>query len=131
VDYLGVDFGQRRVGLARASHDGRLAAPWRTLHVRGREDALDQLTHVVESGDYALVVFGLPLGADGQAGDMARRVKRIGGVLARRTGTSVVFEDEWGTSIDADRSERGDPDAVAATFILQAYLDRSSEGTDG
>ena len=124
-ELLGVDFGQRRVGLARATAEGGIATAWRTLEVRGREHAIDQLEQIVSDAGYAVVVFGLPLGADGEAGDMARRVRRVAAALTARTGVRCEFEDEWGTSLEAKRvAARSPRDAVAAALILQAYLDR-------
>jgi putative Holliday junction resolvase len=137
LELLGVDFGHRRIGLARASGEGRVARPWTTLHVRGREDGIRRLIQLLRREPVDCIVMGLPLRADGSEGDAARRLRRIGGVIADRSGVPVVFQDEYASTAEArarqDRATaEGSPparavavDALAATVILQDYLDRS------
>ncbi len=128
---LGVDFGRRRVGLARATDDGRLADAWRTLAVSGRDDALRRLTALVRDHAFELVVLGHPLSETGEVTDAARRVERFAGVLSRRTGVTVILQDEFATTLEAESLMNTVPgsgakagiDAVAAAVILQAYLD--------
>ena len=123
---LGIDFGRRRVGLARASLDGRLATPWKVLHVRGREDALAQLVSLLRRERFDRVVMGLPRNADGSEGSPARRMRRLARVLSLRTGVTVVLHDEYASTIEAAEriGARDVPlDAAAAAVILQEYLD--------
>jgi putative Holliday junction resolvase len=128
VRLLGIDFGRRRVGLALATDEGRVATPHRTLQVRGRDDALARLVTLIVDEGIDAVVLGLPLTADGEEGTSARRLQRFGEALARRTGRPVYFQDEHLSSVDAAerlRSVGADRplDEAAAAIILQAYLD--------
>lgn len=134
---LGIDFGRRRVGLALASDDGGVAAPHETLAVRGRDHAIERLVTVIAELDVDAVVMGLPLDADGTEGPMARRMRRVSEVLARRTGRPVHLQDEHLTSVEAagrlrDAGSDRPVDEAAAALILQRYLDRSDvAGADG
>lgn len=129
---LGIDFGRRHVGLARATADGRIAAPWKVLPVRGREDALAQLVALLRRESVQRAVMGLPRNADGTEGSPARRVRRLARVLARRTGVPVVLQDEYASTIEAAErvgGRKGRLDAAAAAVILQAYLDAEKTTT--
>lgn len=130
---LGIDFGQRRVGLALATDDGRVAEPHATLPVRGRDHAIDRLVAVIAELAVDEVVMGLPLDADGAEGAMARRLRRISAVIARRSGCPVHLVDEHLTSAEAatrlrDAGSDRPLDEVAAALILQRYLDGTDAG---
>ncbi len=125
---LGIDHGGRRVGLATATLEGRIATPWMTLRVRGRDEALRKLTDLIRDGAFGLVVVGLPVSADGREGASAARVRRFGQVLARQTGVRVLFQDEYGSTVAAierlaSGGSRRQVDEAAAAVILQEHLD--------
>lgn len=124
---LGIDFGRRFVGLARATVPPGLPEPWCVLPVRGREDALRRLADIVRSESIDLIVMGVPLDADGEAGPNAARLERIGRALSRATGVEIRFVDEYGTSADAREAVGGNVrvDALAAAAILRRHLDPS------
>jgi putative Holliday junction resolvase len=128
VNLLGVDFGRRRLGLARASSEGRLASPWRQLAVRGRDEALGALTEIVAREGIDLVVVGVPLAASGAETEASRRVRRFARVLEARSGVAVVFQDEFSTTREAEElaGRANDVDAVAAAVILRDYLERTN-----
>ena len=79
------------------------------------------------------VVFSLPLDASGDEGPMARRVRGEGGLLREKTGLPVIFLDERMTTARAlsavrdlggsTEGRKGDVDQLAATVLLQMYLD--------
>lgn len=129
---LGIDFGRRYIGLARATTDGRVASPWKVLPVRGREDALAKLVALVRREPIAGIVMGLPRHADGTEGSPARRVRRLARVLSRRTGVPVVLHDEYASTIEAaERLGHRDVrlDAAAAAVVLQDHLDSEEAPT--
>lgn len=134
---LGIDFGQRRVGLALSDPTGTLASPLPTLKRRaGKRPPLKALESVAREHDVEAVVFGLPLALDGTETDWTREVRAVGDRLARRLGVPVHYVDERMTSVMAERSVRGAGlprgererkervDAAAAAIILQLWLDR-------
>jgi len=128
VNLLGVDFGGRRLGLARASSDGRLATPWRQLAVRGRDDALATLADLVAREKFDLIVIGLPLAASGAETEGSRRIRRFARVLEERAGVPVALQDEFASTREAEGLARdaGQLDAVAAAVILRDYLERTN-----
>lgn len=131
---LGLDMGERRVGVAVSDAAGRVATPVRVV------DASDRgtLVAMVEEYGACAVVVGLPLAMDGSEGAQARRVRAAADALARDLPVPVRLFDERLTSKQAeramaeagvsDRRKRGKVDMLAAALMLQAYLD--SEAAD-
>lgn len=133
---LGVDFGERRVGLAVSDPTGTLASPVDTLlRRRGKRPPLKAICEVAEAHEVEKIVVGLPLTPAGEENAWCLEVRRVGDALAERTGLPVVFVDERFSSREAERrirssglsrgrrEEKDRVDAGAAAVILQAYLD--------
>jgi putative Holliday junction resolvase len=132
---LGIDFGERRIGVAVSDPTGTVASPLPTLKRRaGKRPPLAALEALAQ--EYAAVAFvlGLPLTPGGDDSDWTRTVREVGAALARRTGLPVHLLDERFTSVQAERAVRniGLPkgkreekeriDAAAAVLILQSWL---------
>jgi UPF0755 protein len=136
---LGVDFGERRVGVALSDPTGRLASPLETLlRRRGRRPPLHALAELGRTHQVRAVVFGLPLELDGSESGWTAEVRRAGEEVGRRLEVPVHFVDERMTSVLAERQvrssglsrtrreEKGRVDAQAAAIILQRWLDSGS-----
>lgn len=126
MQYLGIDFGLKRVGLAFS--DGELATPFKTIQVRNFKDALKQVIAAVEKEGFNQIVVGLPEGKIGQT--VLGFIKAL-----RQSGLNVVEADETLSTqrataqmIDSGikKKNRQTSDAVAAAIILQNYLDSLS-----
>jgi putative Holliday junction resolvase len=131
---LGIDFGEKRIGLAISDPDGRLAVPLATLERRNDRSALRQIAEIVRREGVERLILGEPKGLDGRGGENAERVRRFGARLAAMTGLPLERVDEALTSAEAasklrqagigSRREPGRIDAVAAQILLQEVLDR-------
>ncbi|MFN8556214.1 MAG: Holliday junction resolvase RuvX [Dehalococcoidia bacterium] len=129
---LGLDVGERRIGVAISDPDGRLAVPLRVIERHGAGDAA-AIAMLAEREEAGRIVVGLPLSLDGAAGAQARHSEAFAAELKAVTTADVVFYDERFSSAEADvhlraaglntRDARRHRDAVAASIILQAYLD--------
>jgi putative Holliday junction resolvase len=141
---LGIDFGERRIGLALSDPSGTLASPLPTLKRRkGKRAPLSALAEIAGENGAEALVFGLPLTLDGGDSDWTRTVREVGRALGERTGLPVYFMDERLTSVRAERAVRslGLPkkkreekervDAAAAILILQAWLDLPADRRSG
>ena len=137
---LGIDVGQRRIGLAISDPSRTLARPLGTLTV-GDHDAVDRVAGEIarlagEEDGLAVVVVGMPLRLDGSPDEHAPRVAAFVRALKGRTSIPVVGEDERLTSREAEsrlafrerdwRKRKARLDAAAAAIILQDYLDRNA-----
>lgn len=133
---LGVDFGERRIGIAVSDPTGVVATPLDTLQRRaGKRPPLARMEVIARAYEVEHVVVGLPLSLDGTETAWCAEVRSMGESLARRLGVEVSFVDERFTSVRAERAVRavGLPkgererkervDAAAAQLILQAWLD--------
>lgn len=136
---LGVDIGERRVGLAISDATGTLARPLTTLAVTGASDAVVRVADTIarlcaEDDGLSVVVVGLPARLDGTANEGTARAHAFVTALKMRTGLPIETEDERLSSREAEsrlavrekdwRKRKEKLDAAAAAIILQAYLDR-------
>jgi putative Holliday junction resolvase len=129
---LGVDPGSVRIGLALSDEDGERAHPLRTLARSDDASAAREILAEVKKAEAATVVVGLPLDLKGVEGAAARKARALA-TLLEKGGAKVVLWDERLTTAAAERTlkeqgldaveRRKVVDQVAATMLLQSYLD--------
>jgi putative Holliday junction resolvase len=133
-NYLALDVGDRRVGLSVARSDVRFAIPKGAID-RSVEDVWAVLLKLIEDEDIGTVVMGLPRGLDGQETAQTAITREFAADFEARLGILVQFQDEAGTSRQAEDALRArkvsytksDIDALAATTILTDYLSEHRE----
>jgi putative Holliday junction resolvase len=130
---MGIDVGERRIGIAIADELGMIASP-DTAVLRGKGD-LAKIRSLAEARNVDCLVVGLPTSLSGKEGPQAAAVRMFAEALAHEVGPAirVEFWDERLSTALANRSLRGrggrkkakdgTVDAVAAAVILQGYLD--------
>ena len=136
---LGIDFGERRVGLALSDPSATIASPLPTIVRRaGKRPPIAAIAELIQRNEVERVVVGLPLNLNGDETDWTAQVRDFGNKLGERAGIPVDFLDERLTSVQAERAvrsiglkrserERKDRiDAAAAVLLLQTFLDRQS-----
>lgn len=138
---VGIDVGQRRIGIAVSDATGTLARPLTTLRLEGRSlaDAVERVAHEVarlaaEDDGLAVIVVGVPSALNGTATGATAHVTGFMRALGRRTAIPIVGEDERLSSREAEqrlalrerdwRKRKAQLDAAAAAIFLQDYLDR-------
>jgi putative Holliday junction resolvase len=134
VRVLGIDFGEKRIGLAISDPEGRMALALTTLVRRDDRSAISAIAEIARREGIERLVLGEPVSLDGTRGPAAARVRRFGARLAARTALPLTFVDESLTSVEAAARLRAagiDPrreperiDAAAAQILLQEDLDR-------
>jgi putative pre-16S rRNA nuclease len=134
--WLGVDFGERRIGLAISDEDGRMALPHSTLIRTGDRQAARAIAALARREGVGRLVVGEPRRLDGTAGEAAERARRFADRLGVETGLPCELVDEALTSVAAAErlrevgvDARRHPerlDAVAAQLLLQEVLDREA-----
>ena len=140
---LGLDVGEKRIGLAFCDTESGVAVPAGVIHRAGTPDDLDAVVTQATSRGVDLLVVGMPWSLNGRAGPQAQLVAAFIEALQQRTSLPVTEWDERFTSVEADRRLReaasqprsggrrksqskpppGTQDAMAAAIMLQAYLD--------
>ena len=135
---IGIDYGERRVGVAISDPTATIAQPLTVLTRRtGKRPPVQAIADLAAEHGAAHIVIGLPLTLEGNESDWTREVRAFGDKLAARAGIGVSFADERMTSVVAERAVRSlglkrrqreqkeRVDAAAAMIILQAYLDQA------
>ena len=127
---IGIDFGDRRVGIAKS--EGVLASGVCTVKVTGIEDAVEKTAMKIQELGGTKIVLGLPRNMDGSEGPRAEKSRKLKAMLEAESGLPVVLWDERRSSIEAhailhasgkkERAHRKTVDAVAASLILEGYL---------
>jgi putative Holliday junction resolvase len=139
VRALGIDYGERRIGLALSDATGLLASPWKRMANDGNAIAaakrLAEEVRVLQADESGLgaVVIGLPRRLSGEATEQTARVQALARELESRIEIPIVLQDERLTSHEAEellaqrerdwRRRKDQLDAMAAALILQDYLD--------
>jgi len=124
---LGIDFGERRIGLALSDPTGTLASPLETVQRRaGKRPPLARLEEIARSHGVDALVVGLPLDLRGAETEWCARVRVMGDELARRLEVPVAYVDERLTSVRAERSIRAQ-DLPRQKREDKARVDRSEE----
>jgi putative Holliday junction resolvase len=135
---LGVDFGEKRIGLAVSDPTRTIATPLETVKRRtGKRPPLEKIARTARELGVRRIVVGLPLELSGEENDWCAAVRAMGEKLAGKLGVPVSFVDERMTSVRAERAmravglsrsarrDKGRVDAGAAQLILQSWLDGS------
>jgi putative Holliday junction resolvase len=136
---MGIDHGERRIGVAISDESKTLARPLTVLRPGSSGEAVDQVVKLIEQtaagdGSLDLIVVGLPKRLDGTPHEGTARVSEFVRALARRTSIAITTEDERLSSREAEsrlalvrkdwRARKALLDAASAAVILQDYLDR-------
>lgn len=132
---IGLDVGDVRIGVAVSDLMGICANP-RETYVRKKDDSAADAAYFAEYAkreDADAFVLGLPKNMDGTEGPRAEITRQFGDLLKETSGLEVVYVDERLTTVSAERMLIGADvrrdkrkkviDKVAATIILQSYLD--------
>ena len=124
--YLGVDYGERRVGIAVSDEEGKIAFPQRTVSVRSMREAVAAVRSVVKEQRVATVVVGMPAGLGGRDTMQTKRVRAFIRVLQRGLSVPIETENELLTTrlAVAAGGKKELRDASAAAIMLQSYLDK-------
>jgi putative Holliday junction resolvase len=139
VRALGIDYGERRIGLALSDATGLLASPWKQLSndanvgAAARRLAAEVRALQAEEDGLDAVVIGLPRRLNGSPNDQTGRVRKLAELLSAEIVTPITLQDERLTSHEADellarrehdwRKRKKQVDAMAAAVILQEFLD--------
>jgi putative Holliday junction resolvase len=130
---LGIDWGERRHGLAVSDPLGFTAQPAGVIHRKGKDPGLDEIAEVITEKEVTRIVVGLPFHMDGRPGDHHDDVLQFVDLLIERFELPVETVDERMTTLQAERAleeagltrkkRKGKVDQMAAQLILQFWLD--------
>ena len=129
---MGMDIGDRWIGVALSDPSGRLASPFTILRRSDDTADLEAINGIIAENRVGMVIAGLPRMLDGSIGRQAEKVNTFIDKLRDGLTVEVLVRDEWLTTVSARRimqetggkkaKQRRD-DAIAAAVLLQAFLD--------
>lgn len=130
---MSVDLGHVRTGLAISDSGGFLASSLCVIEERYYERLIDKIIDKARENRAERIVVGLPKNMDGSEGESACRARELAQKITDRSGIPTVMQDERGTTLTAHaylsageiygKRRKQKVDAVAASIILQDYLD--------
>ena len=135
---LGLDIGDKRIGIAVSDLLGMMAQPLYTLTRKSTKDAINEIAEIIQKEDIKQVVVGLPKNMDSTEGIQAKRTRDFSQLLLEKTNSNIeiIYCDERLTSKMAKQSlshmklakakEKKLIDTAAAVHILQGYLDSNN-----
>jgi len=132
---LGLDIGDKRIGVALSDPEGILASPFTIINRTDDKADVDAIINIVNQQGVKQIIVGLPRSMDGSMGEQAEKVKSFTQKLSSHTEVPVEFRDERLTTVLAKRlmqsvgrkknRKKARDDALAAALILQGYLDET------
>jgi putative Holliday junction resolvase len=131
---LGLDVGEKRIGVALSDPQGLLAGALTIIERRDNAADIQAILNLVEKHGVGCIVIGLPRSLNGSIGQQAEKVQAFSEMLCQKVDVPVESWDERLSTVAAERllidagvtraKRRKHRDAIAASFILQGYLDR-------
>lgn len=127
---LGIDYGEKRVGIALSDPMQILASPLEIIKHDDNDDiVINRVVELIKQKSVTKIILGLPLNMNGSVGFQAERVQQFAEALKQHTDINIIFEDERESSkkvkeaMKAIKSKDERIDDRAAAIILQNYLD--------
>ncbi len=130
---LAIDYGDVRTGVAVSDLTGMIPGETTTITAYTPEKVCDAVCELVKKYGAERIVVGKPLNMNGTAGERAEKACAFAKLVSEQSGVETVMWDERQTSVTANRilsdagkkrgKQRSRVDAVAASIILQGYLD--------
>lgn len=128
-----VDLGKARTGIAVCDKSEMLASPYTVIEEKYMPKCIEKVADAVKQANAQLIVVGLPKNMDGSEGESAKNARAFAAELEKLTNIKTCMHDERGTTITAHnylnttntrgKKRKAVVDAVAATIILQDFLD--------
>ena len=122
MKYLGIDYGDKRIGLAIAGSDTRVALVYNTIKT---ENALYEIQKICREEFIDKIVVGLPLAMSGNETEQTNKTRKFIKLLKEKIELPIKEHDERLTSRIAEQSgvDKAHKDQSAAVLILQSYID--------
>ena len=135
---MGLDVGDKTIGVALSDPMFLMAHPIETIIRKKASLDIQRLVEIIEKENVETIVVGLPKNMNNSIGPQSMKVMSFVDLLRKQTDKTIVYEDERMTTLQSERvlidmdvrreNRKKYIDKIAATFILQSYLDRRNNG---
>ena len=145
---LGIDYGEKRIGIALSDENGKMAFAYGVIANRGMEKVSAEIKKICAENSVEKIIMGKSLNYKGEANSIMAKIEQFKTALEKETGLPVSYQNETLTSAEARRpldglrkrppvlNKRKSPgkekkarmkiDASAAALILMSFLDKKS-----
>jgi len=133
ISALGLDVGQKRIGVAGCDGTGLIATGLTTIERKSFQQVIDELQVMIHDRQVQILIIGLPYNMDGSLGFQAKQVQKFARAISRALSLPIEYVDERLTSYQAEQllhaenispsRNKGLIDRKAASLILQQWLD--------
>nr|WP_072537400.1 Holliday junction resolvase RuvX [Anaerococcus mediterraneensis] len=135
---MGLDVGDKTIGVAISDPMFLTAQPLETIkRVKASKD-IDRIIDIIEEKEISTIIVGLPKNMNNTIGPQAMKVMSFVDLLKKRISNEIIYQDERLTTIESEsvliemsvrrENRKKYIDKIAASFILQSYLDRRTNG---
>lgn len=138
--FLGLDVGDKYIGVSISDTTCTIASNLVTIRRTSNNKAYEEIEGILNDYNIGTVVVGVPINMDGSDTVMSKRIRKFARKLTPKFGVEVIFQDERFTSIEAERTliqsnvrrenRKKYIDQLAASIILQTYIDRMNNDND-
>lgn len=116
--YLGIDWGEKNIGIAVSDEEESISVPFTLLKGEDWDDLVNDIGNIIRRERISEIVIGIPLTLEGNESVKARQVRVFASNLEKYFNLPMHFEDERLTSRMANQDH-----SQAASYILQSFLD--------
>ncbi len=135
---MGLDVGDKTIGVALSDPLFITAQPYETIKRTKAKHDIDRIEEIIVDKDISLIVVGLPKNMNNTIGPQSMKVISFVDLIKKRIDKEIIFQDERLTTVESEsvlidlkvrrENRKTHIDKIAASFILQSYLDRRSNG---
>jgi len=134
--YLGLDFGTKTIGIAISDRTNLISSSYKLIEYKNDDysNAVNELINIVNDNNITCIVLGLPKNMNNTLGNRAEETIKFKEFIQSKLNVEIILEDERLTTREAHKTlieanmsrkkRKKNVDKVAASFILQNYLDR-------
>lgn len=127
---MGIDYGEKRIGIAVSDQNGRFALPYGVLE--NKKGVILKIKEICRKKDVGKVIIGLPLDFKNMPTHATKGARDLKNKLEKEIDIDIFFEKEFLTTKEAERIQGKIKkiDASAAALILKSYIERINEYTN-
>ena len=140
MTYLGLDLGSKTLGLSISDKTGLIASSLEVLRYNEYSELLDKLDTIIKERKVHAIVIGNPLNLDGSISKRSEETFKFMDLLKERFSLDIYLQDERLSTVEAEKmlidnntsrkNRKKVIDKIAATIILQTFLDRRGNGKE-
>lgn len=125
MNILGVDYGEKRIGLAWMQTGLDVVLPFGKVEVKNEDQALTELVNLIKEERIDLVIIGLPLNLNGTENKHTEKIRKFAEMLKSRVDIKMEYVNEMFSSQQADKMGSGvSRDEKSAMVILESYKNK-------